>query len=82
MGDQVAKENYIMFIVLFSNSFLVWFWPAVGAIKFFYPLQEMINSWTVPFVEAFSKSKDVHLYQVIMCLVQVICISLSLIMTY
>ncbi|XP_061345426.1 uncharacterized protein LOC133291215 isoform X2 [Gastrolobium bilobum] len=26
--------------------------------------QEMINSWSVPFVEAFSKSKDVHLYQV------------------
>ncbi|MED6132914.1 hypothetical protein PIB30_023319 [Stylosanthes scabra] len=26
--------------------------------------QEMINSWTGPFAEAFSKSEDVHLYQV------------------
>ncbi|KAK7412563.1 hypothetical protein VNO78_04028 [Psophocarpus tetragonolobus] len=26
--------------------------------------QEMINSWSVPFVEAFRKSKDIHLYQV------------------
>ncbi|TKY71953.1 mitochondrial inner membrane [Spatholobus suberectus] len=26
--------------------------------------QEMINSWSVPFVEAYRKSKDVHLYQV------------------
>ncbi|KAL2979961.1 hypothetical protein AAZX31_13G201800 [Glycine max] len=26
--------------------------------------QEMINSWSVPFTEAFRKSNDVHLYQV------------------
>ncbi|KAL1345524.1 hypothetical protein HN51_019250 [Arachis hypogaea] len=26
--------------------------------------QEMINSWSAPFAEAFSKSEDVHLYQV------------------
>ncbi|KAL2341112.1 hypothetical protein Fmac_009052 [Flemingia macrophylla] len=26
--------------------------------------QEMINSWSIPFVEAFRKSKDTHLYQV------------------
>ncbi|XP_057457114.1 uncharacterized protein LOC130748044 isoform X2 [Lotus japonicus] len=26
--------------------------------------QEMINSWSRPYAEAFSKSKDVHLYQV------------------
>lgn len=25
----------------------------------------MINSWSVPFLEAFRKSKGVHLYQVI-----------------
>lgn len=56
-------------VVWYFNSY---FWFGFNLLymqynSFLYPWQEMINSWSMPFAKAFSESKDVNLYRVIIC---------------